>query len=283
MTQPITPAPVREQPVPIEYGSQRFRQREVGPYQITHVRLGPESRIEPHYHERPNVGIMLSGCFDLAFTGHAATSCEPGVLFVEPAGETHCNCIGCHGAWVLAIQPDPAELDGLLPATGLLNAPGIVRAGQNMWLARRLTRELGSSDCFSGLLIEGLAAELLALAGRLRRTTERGITGPRWLTEVEQRVESSGPERISLGELARDAGVSVALLTRLFRARYGKSPGRYLLERRLDWAANQLLHSRRSIVDIACQAGFADQSHFTRRFRDYTGQTPARYRSSRLP
>jgi AraC family transcriptional regulator len=30
---------------------------------------------------------------------------------------------------------------------------------------------------------------------------------------------------------------------------------------------------------IAAQAGFADQSHFTRLFKHHVGTTPARYRS----
>ena len=73
-------------PVPIHHGSPAFRETEVGPFRITDVTFGPGTRIEPHYHDRPNVGVMLVGSFDLSFRSREF-GCEPGTLFVEPAGE----------------------------------------------------------------------------------------------------------------------------------------------------------------------------------------------------
>jgi AraC-like DNA-binding protein len=38
----------------------------------------------------------------------------------------------------------------------------------------------------------------------------------------------------------------------------------------------------RPLVDVAAEAGFADQAHFTRAFRSRFGLTPGRYRALRL-
>ena len=266
------------QAVPIQFGSRGFRQLEVGPFQITHVRLSALATIEPHYHERPNLGVMLQGSFDLGFRGSRTAACTSGYLFIEPAGETHCNCMGCQGARVLALQPDPAMLQALLPRSGFLATPAVTRIPSVTLLARRLARELASPDPFSALLVEGLAAELLALAGRTASWSDRRGRDPVWLQEIEAELETALPGRKSLLEHARRAGVHVTQLNRQFRNRFGKSAGRYLLDRRLEWAAAELAADTRSLAEIACQAGFADQSHFTRRFREYTGRTPQQHR-----
>ena len=62
------------------------------------------------------------------------------------------------------------------------------------------------------------------------------------------------------------AGVHRAHLVRAFRARFGISVGAYVRRERIRWAARALRNSDAPIAEIALQAGFADQSHFTRTF-----------------
>jgi AraC-like DNA-binding protein len=81
-------------------------------------------------------------------------------------------------------------------------------------------------------------------------------------------------------ELEAVSGLSRYDLARQFRARVGTSPYRYLLMRRLAWARAQI-SQHRPLVDIALEAGFADQAHFTRRFTAAFGLTPARYQALR--
>lgn len=265
--------------VPIYHGSPWFQETEVGPFRITDVRFEAGSRIDPHHHDRPNIGVMLGGSFDLAFRSRSF-ACKAGALFIEPAGETHCNCMGCQGAWVLAVQPDPdsPDLEGALDS--LLGEPAESCHPQVAHLGRRLVRECRTRDEFSPLMIQGLALELLASLGRATRRL-RSVPAAPWMTRIEELLCQSAPERLRLGELAREAGVHVAHLAREFRRRSGRSLGSFLLDRRLEWAARQLSATDRPIVEIALEAGFADQSHFTRRFRDYAGSTPRRYRAAR--
>ena len=65
-------------------------------------------------------------------------------------------------------------------------------------------------------------------------------------------------------------------LARQFRLMCGTSPYRYLLMRRLD-RARKLLARDQALADIALDAGFADQAHFTRMFKAAYGLTPGRY------
>jgi AraC family transcriptional regulator len=67
-------------------------------------------------------------------------------------------------------------------------------------------------------------------------------------------------------------------LARVFRLTYGTPVGSYLRGLRLAWAAGRLTDSEDTIAQIALEAGFFDQSHFTRTFRQYFGLTPQAYR-----
>ncbi|PYO90670.1 MAG: hypothetical protein DMD66_01815 [Gemmatimonadetes bacterium] len=65
---------------------------------------------------------------------------------------------------------------------------------------------------------------------------------------------------------------------RAFRTWFGAAVGAYVRRLRLDWAADRLARTEVPIVEIALDAGFADQSHFTRAFRHQVGVTPGDYR-----
>jgi len=70
----------------------------------------------------------------------------------------------------------------------------------------------------------------------------------------------------------------VSHLAKVFRAHEGVTPSEFVRVQRVEWARRQLLRSVDSLAAIALEAGFADQSHFTRCFRRVTGISPGRYR-----
>ncbi len=77
-------------------------------------------------------------------------------------------------------------------------------------------------------------------------------------------------------ELEAVTGLTRYDLARQFRLMCGTSPYRYLLMRRLDVARAQIARHR-PLVEVALDAGFADQAHFSRMFKAAFGITPARY------
>jgi AraC-like DNA-binding protein len=82
----------------------------------------------------------------------------------------------------------------------------------------------------------------------------------------------------STERMADKAGLSVSRLHALFREEHGSTPHGWLLRTRIECACALLARSSLPIADIACRAGFADQSALTRAMRNSTGQTPASYR-----
>ena len=85
-------------------------------------------------------------------------------------------------------------------------------------------------------------------------------------------------ENLRLADIATEVGVHPVHLARVFRLSYGTPVGAYARGLRLTWAAARLRDSGDGIAQIALEAGFFDQSHFTRAFKQHFGSTPLAYR-----
>jgi len=83
--------------------------------------------------------------------------------------------------------------------------------------------------------------------------------------------------------LAVAAGTSARHLHRLFVAATGQSPAAFNETMRLDAARALIVEARLSLTTIAFRTGFADASHFSRRFRRRFGTTPSSLRRSTAP
>ena len=93
-----------------------------------------------------------------------------------------------------------------------------------------------------------------------------------------QHIERYLGEEQYIPELAGRCGMGPQWFTKQFRARFGRSPAQYLIERRITVAAQRLVHDEAAIEDIATGLGFTDRAHFSRIFSRRMGRPPARYR-----
>jgi AraC-like DNA-binding protein len=84
-------------------------------------------------------------------------------------------------------------------------------------------------------------------------------------------------ERISLGELAREAGISRFHFARQFRLSTGESPMEYLRRVRIERSKRILQNRETTIAEVAATLGFSDQSHFTRIFGRLVGVSPGSF------
>ncbi len=77
------------------------------------------------------------------------------------------------------------------------------------------------------------------------------------------------------------ANTSIFHFHRLFRAFMGRSLAEYIRERRLYYAARDLVETKKSIFDIAFEYGYSSGESFLRAFKSQYGQTPRRFRKIR--
>ncbi|MCG8653962.1 MAG: AraC family transcriptional regulator [Pirellulales bacterium] len=84
----------------------------------------------------------------------------------------------------------------------------------------------------------------------------------------------------SVDQLATIAEMSRYQLDRRMRRVFGLTTGQWLMKSRIDLAQRLLAETDTAIAMIALEAGYCDQSAFTRQFRRATGLSPSEYRAA---
>jgi AraC family transcriptional regulator len=236
----------------------------------------PPGYVQPQFEpDLPYIAVVLDGSLRKSFRRRTMGLGRADAVTM-PAGAEHGARFGSDGARIVIVKASsPSSLVAEhLDRLAHLDGCGFSRLA---WL---LAAELRAADVMAPLAAEGLALELLAAATRqLDGFAEHNA--PRWLTEAEELLRTG--ERIRLSELAETVGVHPIHLARTFRARHGVSVGEYGRRVRIEWAAAELARGEASLATVATEAGFADQSHFTRLFKRYVGTTPARFRAAQAP
>lgn len=115
-------------------------------------------------------------------------------------------------------------------------------------------------------------------AAEVSTRPERGELAKWRLKLVAVYVEEHLGEKVTLADMAGASRLSRMHFAALFRRATGMRPHEYLLNQRIR-AAQQMLHaSGKSIVEIATDVGFQNQSHFTTVFKRFTNCTPSAWR-----
>jgi AraC family transcriptional regulator len=125
-----------------------------------------------------------------------------------------------------------------------------------------------------------LGAHVLQKYGGLRKppTVLIGGLGPSQKRRATELLSENLSGRIRLAELAGECGLSISHFARSFKASFGVSAHRWLVQRRIERSQELLIETRESLADIADHAGFADQAAFTRTFTQIVGISPGRWR-----
>ena len=117
------------------------------------------------------------------------------------------------------------------------------------------------------------AADEIVQAQPVQRGLASGV-----LRRVRSYIDQHLVSGADLDSLARIAGMSSCHFSRVFKQSTGMPPHRYLITRRISAAIAMIRDTDLPLSDISLEAGFADQSHFTRTFVQLTGETPGEFR-----
>ena len=89
-------------------------------------------------------------------------------------------------------------------------------------------------------------------------------------------------DRLTIDELAAEAGLSPSRFAHLFRLEVGVAPGRHLQELRMKRARLLLESTFMTVTQVMQRVGCHDLSHFSRDFRRHHGRSPRECRGSML-
>ncbi|MEX3776401.1 helix-turn-helix domain-containing protein [Pseudomonas sp. MYb118] len=143
--------------------------------------------------------------------------------------------------------------------------------------------ELQNSTPSGKLLVESLACSVAArliqrftsaAPARLLSLEQVPNPGIKRLRQVMDYIEDNIESTISLNDLAAVACLSRFHFARSFKSATGKTPQRYVNERRMERARYLLRHSTYSVAEVAMILSFSSQATFSRAFRQHTEQTP---------
>jgi AraC family transcriptional regulator, exoenzyme S synthesis regulatory protein ExsA len=95
---------------------------------------------------------------------------------------------------------------------------------------------------------------------------------------VPEIMEQNFRFNLSLEEYAKLCHRSLSSFKREFQTRFRESPGKWLLQKRLDYSAALLRSSKINVTEIAFESGFEDVSHFSRVFKERFDVSPVVYR-----
>jgi AraC family transcriptional regulator len=252
------------------FGGRVLAARRVNGFGLSETCYESMTRMPEHAHGSPYFCFVRRGAFRER-AGCRAVEHSVGAIVFHRAEEEHADQFLEGGARCFNVELPTALVPGqadsrLADASRLPRLRGILVA---------LYREFASADA-SALVLEGLAYQ--AIGEAFERRLSQPDRGPRWIGQVRDEIHARLDEDLTLGDLAAKVGMHPVHVARSFQARYGAKVTDYIREQRVSRARELLARTPTALADVAIAAGFADQSHFCRVFKQRTGLTPGQFR-----
>ena len=123
---------------------------------------------------------------------------------------------------------------------------------------------------------------LYSIYSALQKSTAHGYIGKNnesVIADAKSYIdENFKSTMLSICELARRAGISEVYLRRLFKARYGISPQKYINSVRIENAKRLMKYHFLTLDECARESGFSSLQYFCRIFKEAEGISPGNYR-----
>ena len=213
-----------------------------------------------------NDRVLPDGCIDLVFVNHDDP--ERSRLFSSPLIERPTILAPTSGRWFVGVRMRPAMSQVVLavaPHECRDRAIDAVQIDKTLVLVEEQ--------------LMGCATPSEALAVLRRHVDHRARTNPQRIPPARVRASlrllSNGPPWLNPHEVASAVGVSPRTLYRDLVSWTGHAPKVLARISRMHRALEHLRLGQRTLAEIACDSGFADQPHMTRELRQLTGLPPS--------
>jgi AraC family transcriptional regulator len=220
-----------------------------------------------------------------------ATTNAPGATFLfDLRSDTVCEI---HSSFDnLRFYISQASLDELAFDQGMRTSKGLVLSAWGsqdkvlFGLANALLDQVEHADERSALFIDHVAlafhAHVIETYGNAAVPVRlnSGELSPWQLRRVLAFMVAHLTDDPTIAELAQECGLSSGYFARAFRRTTGIAPHQWLVRKRVERARALLLRSALGLADIAVACGFVDQSHFSRVFAKFEGNSPGRWRQA---
>jgi AraC-like DNA-binding protein len=146
------------------------------------------------------------------------------------------------------------------------------------WLRRLIT---AAGEPTGGDLAAGLDSlcRMQQLLADIVTTSRQGEGGQAWLSAAKVLIDAIPLDSAAaLNTVSRQLGMPFDTFRKRFAKLSGMTPSRSRTTRAIDAAANMLVDPRLTLATIAERCGFCDAFHFSKRFKQIVGVSPAEFR-----
>jgi AraC family transcriptional regulator len=245
---------------------------------LTETVYAPHSFVPNHSHASPYFCKILQGQYTETYE-RKTRECDANTLAFHPPEEIHSERFRTARVRSFNVELTPAYIKRVRLHSDILNRPADFYGGMIAWLGTKMYREFLRNDNVSPLAIEGLALEIVAVGSRAQGKSSVSQPGP-WLIRAKDMLHAHFAERLTVSEVAEAVDIHPVHLAREFHRHYRYTIGEYIRHLRVEFACRQIALGNGSLAEVSIQAGFFDQSHFSRTFKALTGMTPGEYRAA---
>jgi len=234
-------------------------------------------KLPEHSHQLANFCLLIEGNY-AEYYGTQLFEYKPMTIMFHPPALTHRDEIGERGGHFFNVELEPEWMKCLREYSIVPDRPIGGDGADLMWLAIRLYREFKEPHDSSLLGIEGLVMTMLSEMTRACVKDEK--RPPRWLGQAVDLLHEEFDRNLTINYVAAEVGVHPFHLSKVFKQFHHQTIGEYVKSLKVKFACQKLSDPQTELAFIALAAGFADQSHFTRVFKQTTGMTPGAFRSA---
>ena len=230
--------------------------------------------VDWHYHENIYFTFILAGKVIEGNKKGKVNLSAGSLLFhnvqephynIKPRGETRGMHLELQHRWISELYPNIEAKEGsfelLCPKTKIL--------------FYQLLRESKIADDLTTLGVQNLVIEAI---NPLFSGSRESAFRPSWVNNVDDLLQDNYFCPPNLKEIAAVAGVHPVHLSRSFTKYFGCTIAEYIRLLKVERAFAMLSLKGNSLSTIAHSCGFADQSHMTRCFKSFSGNTPLFFR-----
>lgn len=125
-----------------------------------------------------------------------------------------------------------------------------------------------------------LIMDALVSGSSSRRRTQGGKRAQYYANEAVAFISQNYSRAITVEDMARRCNLDRSYFGKVFRDTLGQSPQEFLIQYRMEKAAELLKITELPVGEISRQVGYPNQLHFSRAFKNFYGISPRTYRQN---
>ena len=229
-----------------------------------------------HSHESFSIGVITGGRSTYLSGGNQGEVRAGTTVLMNPGVVHTCNPIAGQAWSYLMLFVDMPWLQTLgfaLPVQTCSTSPALYSRLLQLFANLFDSQQEGREERLTSFFIE--------LPSYLQAACEEPHNAHPRLDAAAAFIRAHRLDALTLQDICSASNLSRSYLIRAFRQRFGLTPHGYLLDQRVQHARAQL-RSGRAIAEVALEAGFSDQAHLQRAFKQHLAATPGHYRDANL-